>query len=65
MATSATGELNFDKWAASLVDFIESDFGTSGPPVRFEAIKCELEAAYKKGFDAGRAALQSGGSSEA
>lgn len=35
--------------ASALLDFLESDFGQSGRDVQIEAVRCEIEAAFKRG----------------
>ena len=41
---------NFAEEAAAVLALIESDFGQSGRDVQYEAIRCELEAAYRRGL---------------
>jgi len=51
----------FAQEASDLLDLLESDFGRSGSDVQFEAIRVELAAAFKRGFEAGRAATSING----
>ena len=50
LSRSMTKRPNFAEEAAAVLALIESDFGQSGRDVQYEAIRCELEAAYRRGL---------------
>jgi hypothetical protein len=43
-------EPDFTEQAIKLLELLESDFCQSGRDIQIEAIRCELEAAYQRGF---------------
>ena len=45
-------DCDFTEEAAALLSLIESDFGQSGRSVQYEAIRVELEYAYRRGLRA-------------